>query len=67
MKFVLANIAIFGALALAGGHLELGQREQCQAQCRAANNQCRVADKSLSSPKCDAQLQACLDRCGQSR
>jgi hypothetical protein len=67
MKLVLANIAILSALALSGAKVELAQRDQCESQCRAAHSQCRVADKSLSSPKCDAQLQACLDSCGKGR
>jgi hypothetical protein len=67
MKFVLENIALFGALALSGANVELAKRDQCEAQCRAAHSQCRLADKSLSSSKCDAQLQACIDNCGKNR
>jgi hypothetical protein len=67
MKFVLANVAIFGVLALSSAHVELGKRDQCESQCRAAHSQCRLADKSLSSSKCDAQLQACIDNCGRNR
>ena len=67
MKLILANIAILGALALGGAKVEFAQRDQCEQQCRQSHSQCRVADKSLSSPKCDAQLQACLDSCGKGR
>jgi hypothetical protein len=67
MKLILANLAILGAVALGGAKVELAQRDQCEQMCRQSHSQCRVADKSLSSPKCDAQLQACLDSCGKGR
>jgi hypothetical protein len=36
-------------------------QDGCAANCRAQHNQCRIATKG--SPSCDAQLQACMQRC----
>jgi hypothetical protein len=36
-------------------------QDSCAANCRAQHNQCRIATKG--SPSCDAQLQACMQRC----
>jgi hypothetical protein len=67
MKLLLANLAILGIFAFGGPAVDLAQADQCVADCRSAHNQCRVAAKALSSPQCDAQLQACIDRCGKGR
>jgi hypothetical protein len=67
MKLALVYTAILAALALGGPAVDLAQADQCVAECRNAHNQCRVAAKALSSPQCDAQLQACIDRCGKNR
>jgi hypothetical protein len=64
MKFVLATTVILGVVAAGVPEVELARPEACVAQCRAAHNQCRMAAKSISAPKCDAQLQACIERCG---
>ncbi|NOT70313.1 MAG: hypothetical protein HOP09_03220 [Hyphomicrobium sp.] len=67
MKLMLASLAIFGAFTVGGQRIELAAADQCVAQCRSAHNQCRLANKAVSSPQCDAQLQACIDRCGKGR
>jgi hypothetical protein len=67
MKLILLNVAMIGLLASGGGAIQLANADQCISQCRAAHNQCRIAAKAVSSPQCDAQLQACIERCGTSR
>lgn len=67
MKLVLLNVAMIGFFAAGGGSIELANADQCVSQCRAAHNQCRIAAKAVSSPQCDAQLQACIERCGKGR
>lgn len=37
--------------------------DPCVKHCRAQHNDCRMATKLLSSPRCDAQLQSCISRC----
>lgn len=74
MKLALANFAIFGILAVGGSIVafgepgtDLAQADQCVSECRSEHNQCRVEAKAISSPQCDAKLQACIDRCGKNR
>lgn len=67
MKLVLAGLAILGGIALGTGHSKLALADNCAAQCRSGHNQCRIAAKAVSAPQCDAQLQACLERCGKRR
>jgi len=52
-----AGVAL--GVSIASENVEVAN--SCAAQCRAAHNQCRIATKG--SPRCDAQLQACLSRC----
>jgi hypothetical protein len=35
----------------------------CAISCRSQHNACRMAAKLLFSPRCDAQLQACISQC----
>lgn len=65
MKFILASAAIFGVIAVGLPPVEMAKPEACAAQCRAVHNQCRMAGRSYQSPQCDAQLQACMERCGR--
>lgn len=68
MKSMVAGLAVLGAVAAtAMPDVEMASRDSCVAQCRSAHNQCRIAAKAVSSPQCDAQLQACMERCSQSR
>lgn len=67
MKLVFANLAMIGIFAFGGSEIELAAADQCVAQCRSAHNQCRLAAKAVSAPHCDAQLQACIDRCAKGR
>ena len=67
MKLLLANVALLGALAFGAANVDMAQADQCVAQCRSAHNQCRLAAKAYASPQCDAQLQACIERCGKGR
>ncbi|MBK9079144.1 MAG: hypothetical protein WBP38_02840 [Hyphomicrobium sp.] len=63
MKYVLASAMILGIVTASVPDVELAKQDTCVAQCRAAHNQCRMAAKSISAPNCDAQLQACIERC----
>lgn len=65
MKLVLAGIAVLGGIHLGTSNIQLVRNENCVSQCRAAHNQCRIAAKAVSAPQCDAQLQACIERCGR--
>ncbi|MBA2126865.1 hypothetical protein DLM45_11640 [Hyphomicrobium methylovorum] len=58
----LAGAAIFIAF-LAVGWSASAHSDPCVQQCRAQHNDCRMATKLLSSPRCDAQLQSCISRC----
>jgi hypothetical protein len=63
--FVLAVLATVVAGAGASPPVEPPRiqiaQDGCAANCRAQHNQCRIATKG--SPSCDAQLQACMQRC----
>jgi hypothetical protein len=65
MKLMLASVAILGVIAASVPNVEMAKPDSCASQCRAAHNQCRIAGKSYQSPQCDAQLQACMERCGR--
>jgi hypothetical protein len=68
MKSIVASLFLLGAVvAITFPNVVMANREGCVAQCRSAHNQCRIAAKAVSSPQCDAQLQACLERCSRSR
>jgi hypothetical protein len=67
MKLMLASLSVIGLVATAVPNVDMAQADQCVAQCRSAHNQCRLAARSYSSPQCDAQLQACIERCGKGR
>jgi hypothetical protein len=67
MKLGFAALIIAGVLGAIGSTVELARADNCVAQCRAAHNQCRIAAKAVSAPQCDAQLQACIERCGKGR
>lgn len=68
MKTLLAGLVLTGVVVAAGyPEVEMANRDGCIAQCRSAHNQCRLAAKSVSSPQCDAQLQACMERCSRLR
>lgn len=68
MKSLIAGLALLGAVvATALPEVEMANSDSCIAQCRSAHNQCRLAAKSVSSPQCDAQLQACIERCSRLR
>jgi hypothetical protein len=53
--------SLVAALVLLGSIAAAEANQACVQQCRAADNQCRLATKG--SPACDAQLQACMNRC----
>ncbi len=63
MKLALAGLMIFGGIVLGGANVQLARADNCVSQCRSAHNQCRIAAKAVSAPQCDAQLQACMERC----
>jgi hypothetical protein len=70
---VVLGIALLTALAAAGPPppaqsvptIQPAQASACTSNCRAAYNQCRIANKG--SPACDAQLQACMQACVATR
>ncbi|MFT3732030.1 MAG: hypothetical protein QM780_11525 [Hyphomicrobium sp.] len=37
--------------------------DPCAIACRSQHNACRMAAKLLFTPRCDAQLQACISQC----
>lgn len=65
MKSIFAGMALFGLVAASDTAPRTFNDGQCEAQCRAAHNQCRISTKN--SPGCDAQLQGCLDSCRSRR
>lgn len=54
---VVLAVVIF---AFAGG---TAKADPCAIACRSQHNACRMAAKLLYSPRCDAQLQACISQC----
>lgn len=67
MKLTLAGLAIIGGIGIGTSNVQLARTDGCVAQCRSAHNQCRISAKAVSAPHCDAQLQACMERCGKGR
>jgi hypothetical protein len=57
---VAASIAVAVLIVTAGDGV---LADPCVQNCRAQHNACRMATKLLSSPSCDAQLQACIGQC----
>jgi len=57
---LLATVLAGAGLPPAPQSVQVAQ-DSCAASCRAQHNQCRIATKG--SPSCDAQLQACMQRC----
>jgi hypothetical protein len=56
-----AATAVFAGLTIAC--TDVARADPCVEQCRGQHNACRMATKLLSSPRCDAQLQACISQC----
>lgn len=58
----IASAAVAGVVLLAAA-TGRAYADPCVQGCRGAHNACRMATKLLSSPLCDAQLQACIGGC----
>lgn len=61
LAFLATGLAGAGAPPSPAQQTVVVAQDSCAASCRAAHSQCRIATKG--SPSCDAQLQACMQRC----
>lgn len=53
-------LAVLIFFAFAG---DPAKADPCATACRSQHNACRMATKLLYTPRCDAQLQACISQC----
>lgn len=67
LPYLAMTVALAAVTAIFAPETAKANRAGCAAQCRAAHNQCRMAARSVSAPRCDAQLQSCLERCSRAR
>lgn len=56
----MAVLAVLIFFAFAGN---AAKADPCAIACRSQHNACRMATKLLYTPRCDAQLQACISQC----
>ena len=59
----LAEAAVVAALIVFAFAATPANADPCAVACRSEHNACRMAAKLLFSPRCDAQLQACISQC----
>lgn len=59
----IGGTAILAALIIVACSANVANADPCAIACRSQHNACRMATKLLYTPRCDAQLQACISQC----